>query len=254
MFVAGVVSAPVQPCDYTTAVEFNSGGISGPRSNICCIMIAVFSLHAITLASPGQSPLLSMRHQPKSIEFFLPDWLDEYIQNYRQSSDINDRMSFVIEASRRNVSVKTGGPFAAAVFEKETGALVSLGVNLVTTQGLSILHAEMVALTVAQKKLGSYDLGAREMPQLELVTSTEPCAMCYGAVTWSGVRRLITGSRDTDVCSIGFDEGPRTESWKEELELRGIEVITDVLRDDAARVLTDYLNQGGRIYNARNTS
>jgi tRNA(Arg) A34 adenosine deaminase TadA len=135
-----------------------------------------------------------------------------------------------------------------------TGALVSLGVNLVTTQGLSILHAEIVALTVAQKKLGNYDLGANGMQSHELITSTEPCAMCYGAIPWSGVRRVITGSRDVDVRGIGFDEGPKITRWKEELEQRGIKVITDIHREAAAQVLTDYFEKGGHIYNARDTN
>jgi len=68
-------------------------------------------------------------------------------------------MSFVIEAAQLNISKSTGGPFAAAVFETESGKLVSLGVNLVTSEGLSILHAEIVAFALAQKKIGSYDLG-----------------------------------------------------------------------------------------------
>jgi tRNA(Arg) A34 adenosine deaminase TadA len=195
-----------------------------------------------------------MLHQPDSIEFTLPAWLDECMQSYTVSQDLRDRMSFVIEASRRNVLEKTGGPFAAAVFEIKTGKLVSLGVNLVTTQGLSFLHAEMVALTVAQKKLGTYDLGANDMPSHEIIASTEPCTMCYGAIVWSGVRRLVTGSRDADVRGIGFDEGPKIGGWKEELEKRGIEVISDIQRDAAARVLVDYLKKGGLIYNARNAN
>ncbi len=195
-----------------------------------------------------------MHHQPNSIEFLLPVWLNEYTQTYTATHDINDRMSFVIEASRRNVQNHTGGPFAAAVFEIDTGTLVAMGVNLVTTQGLSFLHAEMVALTLAQKKLGTYDLGASDiMSSHELITCSEPCTMCYGAVPWSGVRRLVTGARDADVRRIGFDEGPKIRNWQEELEKRGIEVITGIQQDSASRVLAEYLEQGGRIYNARDT-
>jgi tRNA(Arg) A34 adenosine deaminase TadA len=192
-----------------------------------------------------------MLHQPSSLTFELPAWLEDYIQSYSCTMEIEQRMSFVIGASRLNVRHRTGGPFAAAVFEIATAELVSLGVNLVTSQQISILHAEMVAIALAQKKLGRYDLGAAGHPTHELVTSTEPCAMCYGAVPWSGVRRVVTGSRDADVRSIGFDEGPKIEMWKDALEHRGIEVITDIHRDQAARVLTEYVKQGGRIYNAR---
>jgi len=160
-------------------------------------------------------------------------------------------MSFVIEAAQLNVSKGTGGPFAAAVFETESGKLVSLGVNLVTSEGLSILHAEMVAFALAQKKIGSYDLGRYDLPAHELVTSIEPCAMCFGAIPWSGVRRVITGARDADARRIGFDEGPKMKEWRSELEKRGIATICDVSREAAAQVLLNYSLQGGKIYNSR---
>lgn len=164
---------------------------------------------------------------------------------------VEHRMSFVIEAARLNVANGTGGPFAAAVFERDSGMLVSLGVNLVTSAGMSILHAEMVALSLAQAKLGGYDLGGPGLPAHELVTATEPCAMCLGAIPWSGVRRLITGARDADARAIGFDEGPKTAEWRNELEKRGISVICDVERENAVRVLRDYSLRGGAIYNSR---
>jgi len=192
-----------------------------------------------------------MYQQPSSIQFALPAWIPEFIKNYSIIEKPDERMSFVIEASRRNIVEQTGGPFAAAIFERESGKLVGLGVNLVTTEKLSILHAEMVAFAVAQTKLGSYDLGAEGLPSHELVTSTEPCAMCFGAIAWSGVRRVVTGARDLDARGIGFDEGPKTGNWQAALEQRGIEVICNVQQKAAASVLSEYLARGGSIYNSR---
>ena len=196
-----------------------------------------------------------MSFQPGLIEIQLPEWIDRYLTEYPgYISSIKDRMSFVIEAAQRNISEGTGGPFAAAVFEAESGKLISLGVNLVTYQGLSILHAEMVAFTLAQKKIGSYDLGRQDLASHELVTSIEPCAMCFGAIPWSGVRRVIAGARDSDARSIGFDEGPKMKDWRIELEKRGIATICDVSREAAARVLLNYSLQGGKIYNSRESA
>jgi tRNA(Arg) A34 adenosine deaminase TadA len=160
-------------------------------------------------------------------------------------------MAFVIKASQRNVDAGTGGPFAAAIFNSETDELISLGVNLVTTQGMSILHAEMVAISLAQRKLGSYDLGAEGLPMLELATTTEPCAMCFGAIPWSGVQRVVAGARDEDARHIGFDEGPKLKDWVAALRERNIAVSVDVKRDEAKSVLENYLKASGRIYNSR---
>jgi len=193
-----------------------------------------------------------MPFQPRVIEIQLPEWIDLFLRGYPDIlPSIQDRMSFVIEAAQRNISEATGGPFAAAVFEMESGKLISLGMNLVLSQGLSILHAEMVAFALAQKKLGSYDLGRYDLPAHELVTSIEPCAMCFGAIPWSGVRRVIAGARDADARSIGFDEGPKMKDWRSELEKRGIATLCDINREAAAQVLLNYSLQGGIIYNSR---
>ena len=162
-----------------------------------------------------------MSKQPVTIEFSLPEWVNSYCETYQATANPNERMKFVINAARKNVSQKTGGPFAAAIFEEKTGKLISLGVNLVTTQGMSILHAEMVAIAVAQKKLGFFDLGSEDAASHELVSSTEPCAMCLGAIPWSGVRKLMTGATDKDARNIGFDEGAKPRDWIHELEISG---------------------------------
>lgn len=192
-----------------------------------------------------------MFEQPHHINFQLPEWLGPFSQDYVASNILIDKMHFVISASRKNVEEGTGGPFAAAIFEIESGELISLGVNLVTTQGLSILHAEMVAISIAQKKLGNYDLGGKSMPNHELVTSTEPCAMCFGAIPWSGVRHVVTAARDKDARAIGFEEGPKPDDWVKELELRNIRVSTDIEREPARKVLLLYRKSGGKIYNSR---
>ena len=192
-----------------------------------------------------------MFHRPSHIHFALPVWLASYACTYKPSSSLDERMKFVIEASRRNVEEGSGGPFAAAVFEIGTGELVSLGVNLVLAQKSSILHAEMVAIALAQMKLGAYDLGCPGMPSHELVTSTEPCAMCFGAIFWSGVRHLAFGALSEDARAIGFDEGPKPENWIQELESRGIHVTAGVEREAACKVLQLYARTGGHIYNSR---
>ncbi|MCL2220315.1 MAG: nucleoside deaminase [Chitinispirillia bacterium] len=190
--------------------------------------------------------------EPKLIQIELPEWMREPLA---LATGIfaarEERMDFAINLARMNVKYSTGGPFAAAVFDTESGRLIAAGVNLVTNIGLSIAHAEMVALMQAQAALGSFDLGANGMPRCELVTTTAPCAMCLGAVPWSGVRALVCGARDEDARAVGFDEGSKRPDWVKELENRGIEVALDVRRDDAAAILRDYVNGGGVVYNGR---
>jgi tRNA(Arg) A34 adenosine deaminase TadA len=180
----------------------------------------------------------------------LPEWLEEFLFRAKAVYPaMEDRMRLVIELSRLNVEHGSGGPFGAAVFHRENGALLAAGVNLVLSANCSVLHAEIVALILAQQKTGSFDLGAEGTGPYELVTSTEPCAMCLGAVQWSGVRGLVCGARGEDAERIGFDEGEKPGNWKEALERRGISVVRDVCREEAVAVLREYAENGGILYN-----
>ncbi|MBC2715366.1 MAG: nucleoside deaminase [Desulfobacteraceae bacterium] len=179
----------------------------------------------------------------------LPEWVAEYVdQSSQVFSDIEDRMDFVIELSRKNIEHQTGGPFGAAVFDA-AGRLIAPGANMVIPSNCSILHAEMVAIALTQKVLGRFDISDGGKFDFALFATTEPCAMCFGAIPWSGVRRLVCGARKEDAQAIGFDEGPRIENWTDALADRGINVIRDVRREKAAAVLNDYVKYGGRIYN-----
>lgn len=179
----------------------------------------------------------------------LPEWLRKEAAARTAYPALEDRMAFVINLARLNVSHTTGGPFGAAVFDG-SGNLVSVGVNLVEAEACSILHAEMIAIALAQKAAGRYDLSDGGRLLYELVASAEPCAMCFGAVPWSGVSRLVCAARDADARAIGFDEGPKTTDWQPALEQRGITVVRDLLRKEAVAVLQEYAAAGGAIYNA----
>lgn len=159
------------------------------------------------------------------------------------------RMDLVIALSRQNIRNQTGGPFGAGVFD-EDGRLIAPGVNLVTSANCSVLHAEIMAMAMAQKTLGRYDLSDGGKYRFELIASTEPCVMCFGAILWSGIRSLVCGARSADAEAIGFDEGPKPAHWPAELNRRGIAVQRDVQREQAAAVLKDYAMMEGKIYNS----
>ena len=186
-----------------------------------------------------------------SLTIRLPDWVEAYCQSLPPVVErIEDRLRLAIELARRNVAEGTGGPFGAAVFSA-SGRLVAAGVNLVVTSRCSLLHAEMVALALAQQREGRFDLSAGGRFQYELCASSEPCAMCFGAIPWSGVSRLVCGARVEDAEEVGFDEGPKPEHWAEALASRGIGVVRDLLREEAVAVLRQYAARGGCVYNAR---
>jgi tRNA(Arg) A34 adenosine deaminase TadA len=180
----------------------------------------------------------------------LPDWVTAFLNNHpRTFAGPEDRMRLVIDLARQNIRQKSGGPFAAAVFDA-SGTLIAPGLNLVLSANCSVFHAEIVALILAQKILGRYDISNGGKSEFELVTAVEPCAMCFGAIHWSGITRLVCGARDEDARAIGFDEGPKIKDWVDALNKCGITVERDVLRNDSVALLKEYADSGGIIYNA----
>ncbi len=178
------------------------------------------------------------------LELELPDWTNALLTPAKHFLGERERMLLAVELARGNVRARTGGPFGAAVFERSSGAVCGIGVNLVLALNNSVLHAEVVALMQAERELGRFDLGKG----YELVTSCEPCAMCLGALHWSGVGRLVIGARREDVERIRFDEGPVFPASYEYLEARGLSIVRDVCRAESVAVLEEYARSGGRIY------
>ena len=131
----------------------------------------------------------------------------------------------------------------------DAGRIVAIGVNLVPSQRCSVLHAEMVAIMLAQRELGRYDLSAGGREKYDLVASTAPCAMCFGATPWAGFARLLYGARSADAVAVGFDEGAKPHHWQDALRARGIDVVGPLLREKAAAVLHEYVRTGNATYN-----
>lgn len=152
-----------------------------------------------------------------------------------------------VELSKQNVALGTGGPFGAAVFDGD-GHVLSVGVNVVESSGYSVAHAEMLALMLAQGTVGRPRLNGVG-GEFVLATSSQPCSMCFGALPWAGIDRLLCGALREDVESVaGFAEGPLPEDWVGALRGHGIVVVEGLLRERAVAVLREYRERDGGVY------
>ena len=201
-------------------------------------------------ASPAPhvpAPLADDR--PHAVQVALPGWIDEVVDWERAYTTDEERMRLAIALSRENVARGSGGPFGAAVFEEESGRLVSVGVNSVVRLHNCTLHAEMVAFMLAQSRCGTFSLAGPGLPAHVLATSCDPCAMCLGATLWSGVRRVLRGATRDDAMLLQFGEGPVFASSWAYLKRQGLEVHRGVLRQEAVGVFDLYRERGGAVYN-----
>lgn len=180
------------------------------------------------------------------VHLTLPDWISDETGGNAVYPDDHTKMALAIRLSARNVQEGTGGPFGAALFT-ETGRLLGVGVNRVLVEDCSLAHAEMMAFATAQQGLRRFRLN-QNGERIVLASSSQPCAMCYGASFWAGINAVLIGARADDVQSLaGFDEGPLPADWLGEWQKRGIAVTRDILREEACAVLKTY-GESGLVY------
>ena len=100
-----------------------------------------------------------------------------------------DWMIKVVDEAK--AAAQDGGPPAAAIIvQGET--ILGMGRNTKTSQQSGFAHAELNALLAAKHKLGRKPEGA------VLYSTLEPCAMCLGAIVFSGIRTLVYGAADPE--------------------------------------------------------
>jgi tRNA(Arg) A34 adenosine deaminase TadA len=176
-------------------------------------------------------------------EIVLPEWLAKWPLPSAPVSD-ETAMKLAVELSRENVARRGGGPFGAVIRFDSSGEVAAVGVNLVPATGNPVLHAEVTALQLA--KLGEAPAG--RLAPATLFTSCEPCIMCLGASHWAGIHRIVCAAHREDAESVGFNEGEGCDALRAGMAARGVRYERGLMRAEAAAVLRDYVNSGGRIY------
>ena len=140
------------------------------------------------------------------------------------------RLAFAVAERSRE-----GGdhPFGAVLVDPDGTVLLEVGNGFSRMGGDRTAHAE--TLLAAQAKV--YDQA--RLARCTMYSSAEPCAMCAGAIFWSGIGRLVYGQSEVGLRRwIGnHSENPslflpcRTVFGASE---RQVEVVGPLLEDEAA--------------------
>jgi len=107
-------------------------------------------------------------------------------------------MRRAIREARKNLARRDGGPFGACIVRD--GEVVAAARNTVLISDATS-HAEVNAIRLASKKLGTFDLSG-----CEIYSTTEPCPMCFGAIHWARIGRVYYGTAIRDAARAGFHE------------------------------------------------
>ena len=94
---------------------------------------------------------------------------------------------------------KGGGPFGAVVVKD--GKVIAESANSVTPDNDPTAHAEVNAIRLACKKLGTFMLDG-----CDIYASCEPCPMCLGAIYWAHIKTIYYAGTRSDAAKAGFDD------------------------------------------------
>lgn len=99
--------------------------------------------------------------------------------------------SFMEEAIKEaKIALKKEEVPIGAVIVKN-GEIISKGHNLREKKKNALMHAEMIAIDKACKKLRDWRL-----EDCEIYITLEPCPMCAGAITNARIKKVIYGAKD----------------------------------------------------------
>ncbi len=122
-------------------------------------------------------------------------------------------------------------PVGAVVVQN--GKVIATGYNQRESKKNVLLHAEMIALQRACKKVGDWRLS-----DCDLYVTLEPCPMCTGAIINARIRRVYFGAKDPKSGCMGSVCDLTKEAFSDQ-----IEVIPGILEEECSRQLTDFFRK-----------
>jgi tRNA(Arg) A34 adenosine deaminase TadA len=159
-------------------------------------------------------------------------------------TDTAPQPRFMLEAladARAALPRAEGGPFGACIVRG--GEIIARAHNTVLANHDATCHAEINAIRAASRALGSHDLSG-----CTIYSTTEPCPMCFSAIHWARIDRIIFGTRIADVAALGFNEMSVSNQQLVSLGRSPVQVVGDFMREECLGLLKEWTAGSGQVY------
>ena len=120
-------------------------------------------------------------------------------------------------------------PVGAVIVYKDK--VIARGFNQKESKNDATLHAEIVALKKAYKKLGTWRLN-----ECDIYVTLEPCAMCAGAIIQSRMHNLIFGAYDLK----GGCVTSKFQLLKKDSFNHNVNVFEGCMEEECSKLLKDF--------------
>lgn len=141
-------------------------------------------------------------------------------------------MREAISMAEENLVACKGGPFGACIVKNNE--IIAIAHNTVLLEDATC-HAEINAIKIASKKLNTWDLSG-----CEIYSTTEPCPMCFSAIHWANIRKIIYGTTVKDVQKLGFNELPISNHQMRVLGHSTLNLYPHFLRQECKHLLEQW--------------
>ncbi len=142
-------------------------------------------------------------------------------------------MQLAVDNALAGIKRGDGGPFGAVIVKGNR--IVAVAHNRVLRTGNPTRHAEIEAIGIATKALGTHLLAG-----CELYSTTEPCPMCFAAIHWAQVDRIYFGTSVPDVKRLGFNELTISNTTLKRLGRSKVKIVKGVARGACRKLLSDW--------------
>lgn len=155
--------------------------------------------------------------------------------------DDNYYMRLAIAEARVGIS-KGNSPFGSCIVSSG-GNVVACGHNKVLKTNDPTDHAEIVAIKKAvQPHRYSF------LKNCTIYSTTEPCLMCFGAIHWARIKRLVYGTSLDIPAECGFNELKIYNKQLKEITGSKIEIVPGVLEKECEQLFKDWKRYHGGTY------
>ena len=154
----------------------------------------------------------------------------------------NDRkfMQLALDCCRSGID-HGQSPFGSAIVRE--GKLLSVSHNHVRLECDATAHAEVHAI---RRACGA----ARDIHLVgsTIYATTEPCPMCFTAIHWARIDRIVYGASIEDAARFGFNELPVSNENLKEIGKTDVKIVPHFMRDEAIALFEYWQKAGGQAY------
>ena len=146
----------------------------------------------------------------------------------------------LLAIKKAKAGIKSGQtPFGAALVKN--GKVISQAHNTVWKNTDITGHAEINAIRQACKKLKSINLSG-----CVIYSTCEPCPMCFSAVHWAKISKIIFGTKIEDAKKCGFSELFISNKKMKKIGKSPVKIQGDFLRSENLELFKMWKKQKNR--------